>query len=128
MLIVEAARPLVTKSQLLELANDKHDSTSFVMPLVNTVIKRNGGYLNRDELYELLTPQAFNYSKLFDALNSGKYFDYTDDTRIMYEYYGIKPFLIETGTNLIKVTYKRDLPIVESMYKQVFFDKSDKES
>lgn len=121
-LIVEAARPLVTKAQLLELAYDNHDSTSFVTPLVNTVIKRDGDYLNRSELYDLLTPQAFNYIKLLNAFNTGKYFDYTDDTRIMYEHYGIKPFLIETGTNLVKVTYQGDLSIVEALYKQMCKD------
>lgn len=118
-LIVEAARPLVTLEQLRLLVNDEHQSTSFVMPLVNTVVMRNGNYLNRDELYELLTPQAFDYKMLLDALRSGRFNDLTDDTRIMYEYYGIKPFFIPTTENLIKVTYQRDLPIIESIYKNM---------
>jgi len=115
-LIVEAARPLVTKSQLLELASDNHDSVSFVRPLVNTVIKRDGEYLNRSELYDLLTPQAFNYPKLLNAFQTGNYLDYTDETRIMFEHHGIKPYFIETGSNLFKVTYPGDLDIIESIY------------
>lgn len=48
--IIEAARPMVTKEQILELLRDRHFSTSFVRPLVNTVIYRDGRYINRDEL------------------------------------------------------------------------------
>ena len=115
-IILEAARPLVTLQQISMLLNDNHDSVSFVMPLVNTVIQRDGKYLNRDELYELLTPQAFNYKLLLDAYRNGNFQDMTDETRIMYEYYGIKPFFIETGQNLFKLTYKRDIAILESIY------------
>ena len=50
------------------------------------------------------------------AYTSGKYFDYTDDTRIMYEQYGIKPFFLEGGENMLKAVsythldvYKRQL-------------------
>ena len=89
-LIIEAARPLVTKEQLVQLATDEHHSTTFVMPLVNTVIMRNGDYLNRNDMYELLTPQAFNYTMLLEAIRSDKFYDITDDTRIMFEYHGVK--------------------------------------
>lgn len=117
-LIVEAARPLVTVRQLEQLLTDPTPSASFVMPLVNTVIGRNGSYLNRNELYELLTPQAFDYKLLREALDSGQFDDMTDETRIMYEYHHIQPHLIETTENLIKVTYQRDIPIVEAMMQQ----------
>ena len=58
-IIVEAARPMVTKDQMLQLLTDNHVSVSFVRPLVNTVIYRDGKYINREELYDLLTPQSF---------------------------------------------------------------------
>lgn len=114
-IIAEAARPLVTKRQIEELINDDAPSTSFVMPLVNTVIKRDGTYINREEMYELLTPQAFDYQLISRALNSGQFKNMTDETRVMLEFHGIKPHLIETTENLFKVTYKRDLPIIESL-------------
>ena len=116
-IILEAARPLVTLEQISILLNNDHASVSFVMPLVNTVVKRDGTYLNRDELYELLTPQAFDYKLLKEAYLNGKFTDMTDETRVMYEYHGIKPFFIETGQNLFKLTYKRDIPILESIYQ-----------
>lgn len=114
-IILEAARPLVTLEQIQCLLQDTAPSTSFVMPLVNTVITRQGGYLNRSELYDLLTPQAFDYQLLLEAYDSGKFEDLTDETRVMYEYHGIKPNLIETTDNLIKITYPKDLAIVEFM-------------
>jgi len=118
-IILEAARPMVTDTQLLQLLNDNHPSVSFVRPLVNTVIFRNGNYINRNDLFELLTPQAFDYKLLFKAYSSGLFTDMTDDTIIMSKFFNIKPFFIETGNNLYKVTYPGDLDIIESIYKQL---------
>lgn len=114
-IIAEAARPLVMKCQIEELLYDDAPSTSFVMPLVNTVIKRDATYINREEMYELLTPQAFDYQLIKQALNSGQFTNMTDETRVMYEFYGIKPHFIETTENLFKVTYKRDLSIIKNL-------------
>ena len=114
-IILEAARPLVTKEQIRTLLDDDSPSVSFVMPCVNTPIYRNGNYINRNELYDLLVPQAFNFKMLKDALSTCKYNDYTDDTKIMFEEYGIVPKLIETKQNLYKVTYKRDIAVLESI-------------
>ncbi len=114
-IITEAARPLVTKAQIREILSDSFPSSSFVMPLVNTVVRRDGIYLNREELYELLVPQAFDFKLLKAAFDSGNFKNMTDETRVMFEYYGIKPHFIETTENLIKVTYQRDLPVIESL-------------
>ena len=117
-IIVEAARPLVTPAQIETLLNDKHDSVSFVKPLVNTVVYRNGAYLNREELYELLTPQAFDFPKLKYAYTHRNSDNFTDETRIMYEVHGIMPFFIETGQNLFKLTYQEDVSVLESLYQR----------
>lgn len=117
-IILEAARPLVRLDQIRELLCAPEPSVSFVMPLVNTVIRRTGEYLERSELYELLTPQAFDRHKLMEALNSGRFTDMTDETRVMYEYWNIPPRLIETSENLIKVTYQRDIAIVERLWRE----------
>ena len=119
-IIVEAARPMVTETQVRELLEDGHPSTSFVRPLVNTVIYRDGTYINRNELYDLLTPQAFSYPLLMQAYESGRFVDLTDDTRIMFEYHGIKPHFIETGSNLFKITYPGDLEFLESIYQSIY--------
>ncbi|MFS0688509.1 2-C-methyl-D-erythritol 4-phosphate cytidylyltransferase [Sporosarcina sp. 179-K 8C2 HS] len=117
-IILEAARPLVKEEQIKELLLCTHPSASFVMPLINTVVNRDGSFLNREEMYELLTPQAFDFALLKQAYNSNRFFDMTDETRVIYEYHKIKPFFIEGEENLIKLTYKRDLHVIEAMLKQ----------
>lgn len=117
--ILDAARPLVTVEQIKELLENPNPSCTFVRPLVNTPIFRTGVYVNRGEMYDLLVPQAFNYKLLLEAYNSGNFMDMTDETRVMFEYYGIKPTFIETGNNLYKVTYPGDLLIIESIYQQM---------
>jgi 2-C-methyl-D-erythritol 4-phosphate cytidylyltransferase len=66
-------------------------------------------------LYELLVPQAFDYKKLLYAYMSGKYRDMTDETRVMFEHYGITPDFVQGGGNLFKVTYPNDINILESI-------------
>ena len=115
-IILEAARPLVTEEQIKTLLLDKNKSSTFVLPLVNTVIKRDGTYLNRDDLYDLLTPQAFDFKLLCEAYNGEKFWNYTDETRLIFEKYNIKPTFINGGQNLIKLTYLKDLPILEQLF------------
>lgn len=118
-IITEAARPLVTIEQLNTLIKEKSESCSFVMPLVNTIIGRDGKFFDRSSFYELLVPQVFNYSLLKKAYSTNKYLDMTDETRVLFEEYGIKPKLIETGQNLFKVTYPRDIGTLETIYQQM---------
>lgn len=115
--IAEAARPMVTKEQIKQLLNDTFPSSTFVRPLVNTPIYRDGRYVNRNEMYDLLTPQAFDIKMLLKAYRSGNFTDMTDETRVMFEFYGEKPHLLETENNLFKITYPGDLEIIESIYK-----------
>lgn len=117
-IILEAARPLVTVEQIKKLLEDKSKSTTYAMPLVNTVIGRDGTYYNRDNFYNLLTPQAFDFQMLRNAYRTGKYIDTTDETIVMSEEYGISPHFILEGENLIKVTYQRDMAVVRQLLKQ----------
>ena len=116
-IILEAARPLVTVEQIKTLLNSKSESSTFVMPLVNTVIKRDGTYQNRDDFYDLLTPQCFDFKLLKNAHDKNTYWDLTDETRLIYEKYNIKPTFIIGGQNLVKLTYVKDLPILENLFK-----------
>ena len=116
-IIVEAARPMVTPEQILQLLKDPYPSSTFVRPLVNTVIFRDGTFVNRNDLYDLLTPQAFDRKMLQEAYASNRFNDMTDETRVMFEYHGVKPHFIETESNLFKITYPGDLDIIESIYR-----------
>ena len=63
-IILEAARPLVTVEQIKLLLDDDSKSSTFALPLVNTVIGRDGTFYERSSFYDLLTPQAFDYPML----------------------------------------------------------------
>lgn len=115
--IVEAARPMVTTEQLEEIIEDTHPSTTFVKPLVNSVTWRTGEPVDRELLYDILYPQAFDYKLLLEAYETGKYEDETEDTRVMIAHHGIQPHFIETGSNLYKITYPGDLEFIEAIYR-----------
>lgn len=117
-IILEAARPLVNNEQILTLINDSHSSASFCMDLVDTVISKNGDYLNRSEYCNLQTPQAFDYQLLKEAYSDEKYVDMTDETRVMFDAYNIKPNLLPGGINLMKVTYKNDFFTIQQMINE----------
>lgn len=116
--ILDAARPMVTVTQIKELLENPNPSVTFVRPLVNTPIFRDGTYVNRSDMYDMLVPQAFDYKLLLEAYESGQFEDMTDETRVMFEYHGIKPTLVETENNLYKVTYPGDLYVIESIYQK----------
>lgn len=117
-IILDAARPMVTANQIKELLDNSNSSVTFVRPLVNTPIFRDGTYVNRSDMYDMLVPQAFDYKLLLEAYESGRFEDMTDETRVMFEYHGIKPTLVETENNLYKVTYPGDLHVIESIYQK----------
>lgn len=117
-IILDAARPMVTIKQIKELLENSNPSVTFVRPMVNTPIFRDGTYVNRSDMYDMLVPQAFDYKLLVEAYESGRFKDMTDETRVMFEFHGIKPTLIETENNLYKVTYPGDLDIIESIYQK----------
>ena len=116
LIVIEAARPLVSLEQLEKIICDKHKSSTYVQPLVSTIIKKDGTYLDRNDFWRMSSPVGFDYHLFMEAYLSGKYYDFTDDTRVMYEHYGIKPYFLEGDENLYKLTYKSDLPVLETLY------------
>lgn len=115
-LLVEAARPMVTLEQLKELMNTNADSITFVAPCVDTIIMKDKTYLNRNDCLRMQTPQCFNLDLLKKAYDTGKYTDMTDETRVMFEEYSILPTFVEGGDNLFKVTYPKDIAFIESNF------------
>ena len=104
----------MTVDQLQTLIETDSDSITFVAPCVDTIIKKDKTYLNRSECLRMQTPQAFNYDLLKRAYQTGKYNDMTDETRVLFEEYGIEPTFVEGGENLYKVTYPNDIFIIEN--------------
>ena len=116
-LIMEAARPLVTIEQIRSLIDANAPSVTFVQPLVNTIIKKDVEFVNRNDYFELLTPQCFDFELLYKAYIEKSDWDMTDETRVIYEKYKIKPKFIEGGQNLTKLTYIKDLPYLEHLFR-----------
>ena len=118
--IMEAARPLVTKEQLIEIVELDSPSCCFVTPVVDTVILTDGTYLNRSECRHLVSPQAFDFNLLYKAYNDCDLGEMrTDETRLMNDTYGIKPNLIMGGENLYKVTYSKDIAVLEDVWMRL---------
>jgi len=109
--IVEAARPLVTPEQIKRIGEMDNPSVSYYLPSVDTIIYGNK-ILKRDMCLRLQVPQAFEREMLLEAhRNIGG--DATDDTILMQRYHGIDQELVEGGINLRKVTFPYDMDILE---------------
>jgi 2-C-methyl-D-erythritol 4-phosphate cytidylyltransferase len=115
--ILEAARPNVTIKQIKKIAltiTKSCPSVSYFMPSIDTIYDCNIGYhLKRNMSFRLQVPQAFDTRILkycHDEIIDG---NFTSDTEIVQKVLGIKPKLIYGGYNLMKITFKRDLKILD---------------
>lgn len=119
-IICEAARALVTKQQLQDIAAIESPSCCFVNPVVDTVILTDKTYLTRSECRHLVSPQAFDFDLLYKAYTDCDLSEMrTDETRLMNDTYGIKPDFLEGGENLYKVTYPKDIAVLEAIYNNL---------
>lgn len=113
----EAARALVTKQQIQTIVDNDAPSCCFVNPVVDTVILKDKTYLTRSECLHLVSPQAFDFNMLYQAYENCDLGEMrTDETRLMNDTYGIKPEFLDGGENLYKVTYPKDLAVIESIW------------
>lgn len=118
--IMEAARALVTKKQLEGIISFDSPSCCFVTPVVDTVILTDKTYLTRSECRHLVSPQAFDFSLLYKAYSDCDLGEMrTDETRLMNDTFGIKPDFLEGGENLYKVTYPKDIAVIEEIWKSL---------
>ena len=118
--ICEAARALVSTKQLEEIVASTSPSCCFVRPVVDTVILTDKTYLTRSECRHLVSPQAFDFNLLYKAYENCDLSEMrTDETRLMDDVYGIKPDFLEGDENLYKVTYPKDIAIIEVIYQSM---------
>lgn len=126
-IVLEAARALVTEEQLDIIVQNESPSACFVTPVVDTVILKDGTYLTRSECRHLVSPQAFDFKLLYDAYRKCDLSEVrTDETRLMYETYGIKPDMLDGADNLYKVTYPKDIAVLEEIYLRLHDDRQNK--
>lgn len=111
--ILEAARPLVTVEQIKKIGElKKYLSISYAYPSTDTIYYMKQ-HLKRDFTYQLQVPQAFDTEILKKAHRICKYAKFTSDTEVVFVALGISPFIITGGRNLMKVTYPEDLKILD---------------
>ena len=117
--IVEAARPMVTREQIQMLLDDPHPSVSFVRPLVNTVVYRNGTYINREDLFDLLTPQAFDYQVIMELHERAIAENCLGawDNSSMITKLGEKVYFSEGSDVNIKINTVEDVAMFKALYK-----------
>ena len=119
-IICEAARALVTREQLEKIIAYDSPSCCFVRPVVDTVILLDRTYLTRSECRHLVSPQGFDYNLLHKAYQDCDLEEIrTDETRLMYEKYGIQPDFLDGDENLYKVTYPKDIAVIEMIYQSM---------
>jgi 2-C-methyl-D-erythritol 4-phosphate cytidylyltransferase len=116
--IVEAARPLVTSAQIKAIAekvSEEHPSWAYSLPCNYTIFDSyTGTHLNRDTLWYVQVPQAFwaPYLKTAHKYGMGSY---TSDTQMMQQIWGYPPQFLQGGINLHKITYREDLKMLEGL-------------
>ena len=118
-LIHDGARPMIT-SEIIKKTMDEVASKKAVSVMTKTVdtIKRvdeNGKIIttiDRSQLYNTQTPQAFEYSLIKEVHEKYKGLNFTDDAG-MVEEFGKDVYIVEGDYRNIKVTTKSDLALAE---------------
>lgn len=116
--ILDAARPGVTSEQIQTIANLDYPSCSFYDDPIDTVIVDDKVYIPRTHMKLLQVPQAFDTKLLLEAHSKAKQTSNTDDTILMQLEHQIDPLLIKGGKNLMKITYPKDIEILEILCAQ----------
>ena len=111
-LIHDGARPYLSKEDLDNLKNSlvNEDGCILAYKAFNTIKQVKDGYivntLDRNYIYEALTPQGFKTSIYKSCINKDN-INYTDDASLL-EMNGYKVKIVEGSKSNIKLTFKED--------------------
>ena len=124
-IVHEAARPLITKNDFLNLIQCKEENVTYVYEIPYTVLKKDqnnvlSGILNRSELVNIQLPQKFNKSDLLNAhiLADERNEQYTEDASMVYHYSEKPVFCLKGKPYNIKMTEYTDLLYGEMLIKE----------
>ena len=120
----DAARPFVTQETLYRLYTKVQQNKSVVAAVkVKDTIKRVIDFqveetLNREELWQIQTPQAFSYHLLLEAYNKADEDDFlgTDDASLVERLYPVN--IVESDYDNIKITTPEDMFFAEAILKK----------
>lgn len=123
-LVHDAVRPCLQREDLdkLFLHLNNHPVGGILgMPVRDTLklVGENGeinNTINRDQLWQALTPQMFRFEKLFAALQAALAAEWmpTDEAAAI-EAMGLKPLMIAGRRDNIKITFPEDLLLAEKI-------------
>ena len=122
-LIHDAARPFCSNKLIKRILNSLK-KTNCCIPFINysdrKKIKTKKNNFDKDTLiYNIQTPQGFNYKSILKAHQKFKNFDLADDASLI-EKSGLKIKMIKGEKSNIKITYKEDLIFMNLIRKPIF--------
>lgn len=125
----DSVRPLVSERIITETANalKKYNAVAVAVPATDTIIETNNGdfidkILVRNKLRCQQTPQAFRIDTIMHAYEialDDSEFTSTDDCGVVAKYLPEEKIFIVDGDDAnIKITYPKDLAILECLLKK----------
>ena len=108
-LIHDAARPFLSMKVIDRLldALDDHDGAVPALPVVDTLARRDGEAVARDDLVRVQTPQAFRFEPILRAHTAWSGTEATDDAQVA-RAAGLRVTMVEGNPSLEKLTYEAD--------------------
>lgn len=116
-LIHDAARPFIKADDIEKLlsAMSKEKAATLAMPVADTLRYKNQTQIDRNSLWALQTPQAFQYEIIKKAHEQADPLkEYTDDTSIVHAQ-GHKIEFVECGRHNFKITTPQDLEMAKQI-------------
>ena len=114
-LIHDAARPLIDHGvidRVIAALGDRHAAVA-AMPVVDSLRRDRGGPVDRDGLWQVQTPQGFDFAAILAAHRSARDDLATDDATLA-EQAGIPIALVEGSMSNLKITRAGDLATAEA--------------
>lgn len=110
-LIHDGARPFIHKNVIknVEESLKKYDAVLVCKPVINTIYSKTLNVLDRNELIEAETPQAFLTSKIKEAYQSNPNLSLSDDVSMYKLCFNDEIGLVYHETNNDKITTREDI-------------------
>lgn len=114
--IHDAARPFVANNNITNIisAAQQYKAVLLALPSSNTLYYVKNSIieltLNRDDVFQAQTPQAFHFETIFSCYNKMSKDEYfTDDASVVLKYSDVPVHIVYGDTGNNKITYKEDL-------------------
>lgn len=118
-LIHDAARPFLTKEQVTNIMSKTYraEALTYCLPLADSLFREDRSgivYLDRKNLFQVQTPQVFDYQKILAIYEEGYDPNGTDDfSKAVHA--GLRTLPLVGDLSLFKVTGKEDLRLLEKL-------------